>query len=191
MVTSSGIDNEHVRKLARVETLRGCSSAPEIGQRVARAVGIEVENGEPNAWANLLGLAALGAAYYARSVLKENRLRVRRQGSVVTISGGYAVPSTVAENGRASDFVVDDTDESVARSEYVQFDLLTWAEFSLILVALRERREALDATIVTFEEIAKLEAVYPDVNVGQAISKAGLDLSSRNIDLDSLRLVAS
>ena len=188
MVTTSGIDNEHVRSLARSEIRSGCSNAPEIGQRIARAIGREFQAGEPNSWENLLGLAALGAAYYGRSALKENRLTVHRRGSVATISGGYALPSTVVTNGHASE---PNADVSTARAEYVQFDLLTWAELSIVLSELRDRRGALDATIVTFEEIAKLETTYPALRVGEAISRAGLDLHSRNIDLDSLGLIAS
>lgn len=184
---TSGIDNEHVRSLAREAMLNGLTNAPEIGRRVATAIGSEFENGEPTAWANLIGLAALGASYYGRSVLKENKLRVKRRGSVTTISGGYALPSSVVSNGRTATASVD-LDEPPAQSEYRQFDLLTWAEFSIILDELRGRRAALDATVITFEEVAKLEAMYPEYTVGEAIEAAGLDLSGRSIDLDSLDL---
>lgn len=184
---SVNIDNERVRQLARAERDGGCADASEGGRRIAWALGSAFQNGEAEAWGSLLGLAAQGAAYYMRSVLKENRIKVRRRGNVVTISGGYAVPQSVAQNGVSPSAAVaaDRGDGNL----YVQFDFMTWAEFHLVLDALRGRRGSLDATIVTFEEIAKLEAQYPRAHVGEAIQQAGLDLSSRHIDLDSLRKI--
>ena len=184
---AADIDNERVRQLARAERDRGCDDASEGGRRIAWALGSAFQNGDGEAWPSLLGLAAQGAAYYMRSVLKENRLKVKRLGNVVTISGGYAVPQSVVQNGGTS--TASTTDDEGSGSLYVQFDFMTWAEFHLVLEALRGRRGSLDATIVTFEEIAKLEGRYPGAHVGEAIQKAGLDLSSRHIDLDSLRAV--
>lgn len=184
MVTTSGIDNEHVRQLARKSVQAGVTNAPEIGRTVASELAAEFQGGDPNAWANLVGLAALGAAYYGRSVLKENRLKVRRRGKVTTISGGYALPTGVAMSAPSA--AIADEDAELAESTYVQFEMLTWASFHAVLQQLQGRRDALDGTIVTFEEISKLEDLYPDCLVGEAIARAGLDLTGREIDLDSL-----
>lgn len=190
MPASHDIDHELIRQLARDERDAGCADAPEIGRRVARAVARAFQDGEDGAYENLVGLAAQGAAYYGRSVLKENKLKITRRGEVVTISGAYALPSGVVTNGitKSQEPAEAPSDDSLTRTRYVQWGLLTWAEFHTVLDLLRDRRGAIDATVTTFEEVARLEDRYPSLSVGEAVEAAGLDLSGRRIDLDSLGL---
>lgn len=190
MGVSHDIDHELIRRIAREERDNGCADAPEIGRRIARCVAQAFKDGEDGAYENLVGLAALGSAYYGRSVLKENKLKITRRGEVITISGAYALPTGVVTNGvdKAQAATEDQTSEAPARTRYVQWGLLTWAEFHTVLELLRDRRGAIDATVTTFEEVAKLERVYPSMTVGEAIQCAGLDLTGRAIDLDSLGL---
>jgi hypothetical protein len=189
MRKQADLDHERVRSLARSERDHGCREASEGGRRIAYALASRFQHGDETVWPSLLGLAAIGATSYMRSVLKENALRVRRNKQVVTISGSYALPESVVINGTSTVQIETESDDTSRRNLYVQFDFMSWAQFFMVLDLLRGRRGALDATVTTFDEIAKLEKQYPTLTVGEAITTAGLDLSSRYIDLDALQAV--
>lgn len=186
---AADVDHEYVRRLCAAERDAGCSEAPEIGRRVANEIarrvrGNEDQAGDEEGWPTLIGLCGRGAAEIAKSVLKENALRITRRGQTVSISGAYAIPGTVME--APAEDGARDAEAPPARSTYVQFDFMTWPVFFMVRDELRGRRGSLDAVLTTFDEIAKLEASYPDSMVGEAMERAGFDLVSRRIDLDAL-----
>ena len=190
-------DRELIRRLLLTEIGDGCREAPELGRRVAHDVAILARDAllsgsGDGTWHTLVGLASVGARYEATAVLKENALRVTRRGQTVSISGGYAVPKSIADPEDAG----ADLNEAAAEGKrfgdprgnvYVQFDLMTWPIFFMVLESMRRKRGAYDAVIVTFEEVAKLHDAYPQAQtVGEACALAGFNLADREIDLDIL-----
>lgn len=175
--------------------------APEIGRRIAAALKREMQNAafaedvRQAALVNLVGLAGHGGAIYGRALLREGKIRISRSGDVFLVSSGYAIPSVIASNGASAVIVtgvasdaaeVDEDAHAQPPAVYVQFDLMTWAQFHALYAALNKRYVGLGSVLTAFDEIAKLESLYPDLTVGGAMDAAGLDRDTMIpfIDLD-------
>jgi hypothetical protein len=203
------VDGDKIRALAvaardgdpaGTPPLAATQEAPEIGRRIAAALDAEMHNGKLGddvrraARLNLVGLAAHGGAAYGRALLREGKIRVSRRGDVFLVSSGYAIPAVIASNGEAeAEVAATDAEGEAADDEhaappavYVQFDLMTWAQFHALYAALNRRYVGLGAVLTAFDEIAKLEALYPTLTVGAAMDAAGLDRDTMIpfIDLD-------
>jgi len=204
------VDAEKIRALAvkardgdpwAVPPVPATDEAPEIGRRIAAALATEMQDATVGedvraaARCNLVGLAAQGGAYFGRKLLREGKIKIARRGDVFIVNGGYAIPTVIAQNGTPQD---GDEDDEGAESEpdawipppsvYVQFDLMTWAQFHALYAALNRRYVGLGAVLTAFDEIAKLEGLYPRLTVGEAMDAAGLDRDTMIpfIDLDDV-----
>lgn len=207
----STVDVQKIRDLAvkardgdrkAVPPTRATDEAPEIGRRIAAALDGEMHDSKLDEAArqaarhNLVGLAAQGGAIYGRALLREGKIRISRRGDVFIVSSGYAIPSVIASNGAVAARANEGADESKGAagepvlpvSIYVQLDLMTWAQFHALVAAMNKRHAGLGAALTAFEEIAKLEALYPTLTVGAAMDAAGLDRDTviPFVDLDDV-----
>lgn len=184
------------------------NEAPEIGRRIAAALDAEMrdarlaEGVRQAARLNLVGLASHGGAIYGRALLREGKIRISRRGDVFLVSSGYAIPSVIASNGASpiieagdpSDTTEDDGQGYLQPSAiYVQFDVMAWAQFHALYAAMNRRHVGLGSALAAFDEIARLEALYPTLTVGAAMDAAGLDRDTviPFVDLDGALGVAS
>lgn len=191
------VDSEAIRQMAVSAKDDGWREAPEIGRQIAYRLSQafkdadSTEDERQSAYVNLVGLAAIGARGYGVRALREGQIRVTRQGSTIRIHSDWSVPATVVENGVHESTKADLKSADVAPAErrqnlYVQFDLMSWEMFDLVWSQLQRKIDGYTAAAVTFEEIAKLRPLYPDLTVGAAIEAAGLDVDTGEIDLDAL-----
>jgi hypothetical protein len=200
---TADMDHERIRQLAIEERDAGCREAPEIGRRVAAALSdafkdAKATDGErQSAYINLVGLAALGARDVAARVLKEIRITVTRQGSVQRVQAGGFLPESVVTNGEAVVSLADDVSSASPtvtarkRKLHVQFDFMSWEMFHVLQSQIDKLEAGVASTRITFGEIGKLESIYPDRTVGDAMRAAGLDPDTLEINLDIVQSTAA
>lgn len=206
------VDSGEIRKLAiaardgdpnATPPVEATHEAPEIGRRIALALSLAMDNGKgtdadrATARANLIGLAGHGGAAYGKLVLREGKIKISRRGDVFTVNSGYAIPSVIAANGSSELEATADAELLTGQGSaahvlpsavYVQFDLMTWAQFHALYASLNRRFVGLGAVLTAFDEIAKLEPLYPRMTVGEALDAAGLDRDTLipTVDLDDV-----